>query len=100
MLTSLRGVYENGRVHLIEPAPATSAPVEVVVVFLEPDTSRGFVEVAAGAAADLAQNAPRNEQMARLRAAWQRAREQAPSMQGPSLSEEVMADREDVEPRP
>ena len=100
MLTSLRGIFENGEVHLIEPAPATSTPVEVVVVFLEPSDQRGFVVEAAGVAADLAQHTPRNERMDRLRASWQRARQQAPSMVGSTLSEEVLADREEIEPKP
>lgn len=95
MLTSLRGVYENGTVRLTEPAPATSAPVEVVVVFLETSDQHGFVEIPANAGAELAQTSPRSEHMARLRASWQRAREQAAGMQGPTLSEEVLADREE-----
>ncbi|HEX8504420.1 MAG TPA: hypothetical protein VF630_03550 [Hymenobacter sp.] len=94
MLTSLRGIYANGTVHLTEPAPPTSAPVEVVVVFLEPDDRRGVI-VPANAAADLAQSPPRNEQMLRLQSSWQRARALAAGMTGSSLSEEVLADRQE-----
>ena len=97
MLTSLRGVYENGTVRLTEPAPATSAPVEVVVVFLD---ANGSVPSLASEAPDVSLAAPwpftsQPEHMARLRASWQRAREQAAGMQGPPLSEEVLADREE-----
>lgn len=92
MLTSLHGVYENGAVHLTEPAPVTSAPVEVVVVFLDSSDQRPFVKVTE-TALELPQTAPRPEHMTRLRAAWQRARDLAVGMTGPTLSEEVMAER-------
>ena len=92
MLTSLHGVYENGTVHLTEPAPVTSVPMEVVVVFLDAidqlSTFRGSTQ-----AQELVQNPPAQESMARLRASWQRARELAVGMTGPTLSEEVLAER-------
>ena len=100
MLTSLRGVYKNGEVYLTEPAPTTVAPVPVVVVFLEPESPHGFIEVAADASLELAQTTSHNERMDRLRASWERAREEAPSMKGPTLSEEVLADRADEESKP
>lgn len=93
MLTSLRGVYENGTVHLMEPAPPSSVPVDVVVVFLEINALHSFVKVKT-AAADLAQITPRNEHMARLRESWQRAQALAVGMTGLPLSEEVLADRQ------
>lgn len=94
MLTSLRGVYENGTVHLTEPAPPSSVPVEVVVVFLEASGPGSFVKVKT-AAAELAQITPRNEHMARLRESWQRAQAFAIGMTGRPLSEEVLADRQE-----
>ena len=86
MLTSLRGIYENGAVHLTEPAPATSAPVEVVVVFLEAQGQ------GAAPAASLARPA---DPLARLRASWQQAQEITAGMTGPPLSEEVAAERQE-----
>ena len=94
MLTSLRGVYENGTVHLMEPAPPSSVPLEVVVVFLETGGPGSFVEVKTEAA-ELAQITPRNEHMARLRQSWQRAQALAVGMTGRPLSEEVLADRQE-----
>jgi len=91
MLTSLRGVYEDGAVRLTEPAPATSAPVEVVVVFLEANAATTLAsEGITGEALP-----PRDEHMARLRASWQRARALAVGMGGSTLSEEVLAERQE-----
>lgn len=95
MLTSLRGIYENGAVHLTEPAPATLTPIEVVVVFLEATDQRGFVEVPANAPTELAQIFPRTEHMVRLEASWRHARELIAGMMGPTLSEEIVADRQE-----
>lgn len=92
MLTSLRGVYENGTVHLMEPAPPSSVPVDVVVVFLETNAPHNSVEVKT-VVADFAQITPRNEHMARLRESWQRAQALSIGMTGLPLSEEVLADR-------
>ena len=50
MLTALRGVYENGTVHLMEPAPPSSVPVDAVVVFLETNAPYNSVEVKTAAA--------------------------------------------------
>ena len=94
MLTALRGVYENGTVHLMESAPPSSVPVDVVVVFLETNAPYNSVEVKM-AAADSAQIIPRNEHMARLRESWQRAQALAVGMTGLPLSEEVLADRQE-----
>ena len=86
MLTSLRGIYENGTVRFTETAPATSAPVEVVVVFLETE-SQGVAP--AGSAARP------SDPLAHLRASWRQAQEITAGMAGPSLSEEVVAERQE-----
>jgi len=65
--------------------------VEVVVVFPETDDQRNLIEVGPEAPHEPAQPAPGSEHMARLRAFWQRAREQAAGLTGPTLSEEVLA---------
>ena len=86
MLTSLRGVYKNGEVHLTEPGPASSASVEVVVVFLQTEGRSAAPAVSLARPAD---------PLARLRASWQQAREITAGMTGPPLSEEVIAERQE-----
>ncbi|MDQ2795104.1 MAG: hypothetical protein M3Y12_14015 [Bacteroidota bacterium] len=86
MLTSLRGVYENGTVRFTEPLPATETPIEVVVVFLD---SQGQ-----GAASATSLARP-TDPLARLRASWQQAQEITAGMTGPPLSEEVVAERQE-----
>ncbi|MDQ2771146.1 MAG: hypothetical protein M3Y54_11680 [Bacteroidota bacterium] len=86
MLTSLRGIFENGTVRFTEPVPATASPVEVVVVFLEAGSQ---VLLSAQSTARPA------DPLARLRASWQQAQQITASMTGPSLSDEVVAERQE-----
>ena len=84
MLTSLRGVYENGTVRFTEPVPTTETSVDVVVIFLEAKVQ------ALPSAQSVARPA---DPLARLRASWQQAQEITAGMAGTSLSDGVVAER-------
>ena len=92
MLTSLRGVFDNGIVHLSEPAPVSTTPIEVVVVFLPSDGQHNLAQETQ-ANLPLEQISLRQGPMDRLRSSWEHARKIAVGMAGSTLSEEVLAER-------
>lgn len=84
MLTTVEGTYQDGVVRLDEQAPvASQSSRKVLVVFLEPPLVSDAQP----------EGVPENENMAALLASWEQARTLLAGVTGPSLSDEVLAER-------